>query len=343
MTKTLIPNTFQHPNLYIDHLAYLLTAEEQVVLQKAVREILGWQDERALKRRAHIALSVFVKGKFAKDGTQLCHGCGLGLQSVRAALSGLNKFGILIKTGRATQDGQLYTLQIDADKIDWEKLEERKTAKDEANRTKTEAATKASLERRGVTSDVRGNVGRNAGVTSDVMQGITWDVNKETQLETQLETQEEQPSEKPVESPPDRQSRLQEKFGTDPLDAMAKHAARQQRRDNGRPKGWDGASDAEFAVAQHVAGLWCAGILPSGTWGDRIERQCAGASELLRYHDGDLRACLMTIDRYHREYSDNGGGFTISGPQSLVNVLPAFMSKKEPPARVRPEPPPRID
>ena len=41
---TLVPNSFQHPNLYVDWLHYYLTPEEVVVLDKAVREILGWEE-----------------------------------------------------------------------------------------------------------------------------------------------------------------------------------------------------------------------------------------------------------------------------------------------------------
>ena len=65
----LYPNTFQHPNIYIDKLAYFLTAEENTVLTKAVREILGWcnDDIDPDHPQKRIARSVFIEGKFRRD------------------------------------------------------------------------------------------------------------------------------------------------------------------------------------------------------------------------------------------------------------------------------------
>jgi hypothetical protein len=189
----LIPNSFQHPNILIDTLAYFLTPEENVVLAKAVREILGWH-KRIELRKAPISLSVFIEGKFDKEtGERLCYGCGLGIGSVRKALEKLDEFKILVKVGLPTQAGQTYWLQDDDTKIAWDKLKERRAEYDQKNQGKTQRATVASLESRGVTSDVRGNVRRNGGVTSHVTPGVTSDVNKETQEETQKETQKATP------------------------------------------------------------------------------------------------------------------------------------------------------
>lgn len=186
---TLIPNSFQYPNLYIDWLSFYLTPEEEKVLNKAVREILGWEDKIA-DRRAQIALSIFVDGKSIR-GEAVALGCGLGLGSVRKALAGLNKFGILVKQGDPTNAGQEFRLQDDVNGIDWAGLINRREKWDQANADRTNAATKASMEVRGITSDVGGNVTRypsplgvtshvTPGVASDVPQGVTWDVNKET-------------------------------------------------------------------------------------------------------------------------------------------------------------------
>lgn len=209
---TIVPNSFQHPNIYEDWLAYYLTPEEHKVLGKAIREILGWEDKIA-DRRARIALSVFVDGKTKYDGETLCLGCGLGLHAVRKALDGLDRYRILQKEGDATQDGQLFYLQQDTNRIDWDGLAARREEWDEANAAKTRKATQASLESRGITSDVGGNVTRypkpqgvtsdvtqgvashvRGVVTSDVREGVTSDVNKETQIETQKESQEKDSS-----------------------------------------------------------------------------------------------------------------------------------------------------
>jgi len=201
-------------------LAYYLTPQEQVVLQKAVREILGWKKKR-IERQAHIALSIFVDGKFDEHGNRQCYGCGLGEGAVREALKGLHKYKILLK-GIITQDGQLFTIQIDADAIDWEGLEVRREEWDEANRKRTEEATRKRKKKEGITSDVGGNVGRGGvtphdttGVTSDDGEGVTSDVDKETQLETQLETQI-LPEGAPAESPKQKRRSSKKKTNSTP-------------------------------------------------------------------------------------------------------------------------------
>ena len=112
----------------------------------------------------------------------------------------------------------------------------------------------------------------------------------------------------------------------DVLDDIFAHA--QKPEANERPSGWEFATEPEYAISKRVADLWGTGKLPTGQWGDRIEKQAAGAIELLRHHDGDLQACLLTIDRYHAQFD---GGITISGPQSLVGVIPAFMAEQSRP------------
>jgi len=176
MPNNLVPNSFQCPNFLIDRLDYYLTPSETKVLVKAVREILGWNEKIPL-RRSPIGLSIFVKGKPQKEVL----GCGLGLGAVRDALENLDRFHILVKIGQPTQDGQMYWLQDDETKIDWDALQARRDKLDKKNKDRTEKATQKSLQSRGVTSDVRGNVGRNTPITSDVTQGVTSVVNKETQ------------------------------------------------------------------------------------------------------------------------------------------------------------------
>lgn len=204
MTKDkseLIPNTFQHPNFYVDWLHYYLRPEEIVVLDKAVREILGWWDKIS-DRKARIALSIFMDGKMNDEGKRLCLGCGLGVQAVRRALIALNQYGILTKEGQPNQLGQMFYLQTDMAQVDWDGLSRRRARWDRANAERTSKATEASLAARGLTSDVGGNVARypnplgiesestttpgleiSEGVTSDVREGVTSDVNKETQEE----------------------------------------------------------------------------------------------------------------------------------------------------------------
>lgn len=135
----IIPNSFQHPNMLVDQLSYYLTAEEEKVLNKALREILGWHN-RIAERKAPISLSVFVDGKTDENGERLCLGCGLSINTVRAALDGLHKYRILVKLGRATQEGQVYWIQEDPDQIDWQGLAQRREKWDEVNKKRTRAA-----------------------------------------------------------------------------------------------------------------------------------------------------------------------------------------------------------
>jgi hypothetical protein len=152
---TLIPNSFQHPNVYVDRLSYYLTPAEEKVLNKAIREIYGWQDKIA-SRRAKISLSVFTDGKRAEDGTILCYGCGLSTQTVRSALDGLHKFGILVKVGRPSKYGQMFEIQDDVDSIDWTGLESRKAEQYEKIVERTEVALAASRKARGMNDTIMG-------------------------------------------------------------------------------------------------------------------------------------------------------------------------------------------
>lgn len=132
------PNTFQHPNLFADKLAYFLTPEENTVLTKAVREILGFH---AKDRTQRIALSVFIDGKVAANGERLCYGCGLGKSAIIKALAALDRFGVLVKVGPATHhEGQAYQLQFNSKKIDWSGLEKRRKEKDQKGKKRLEAA-----------------------------------------------------------------------------------------------------------------------------------------------------------------------------------------------------------
>lgn len=185
----LVPNSFQKPNILTDKLAYYLTPEENTVLDKAVREILGWRN-KIVERKAAISLSVFVDGKFI-DGVQVAWGCGLGVTAVRTALKALDKYKVLIKVGEATGDGQLFWLQDDSNAIDWDGLDERKHKK-ESKKSKIMSMARSRI---GVQSDCMG------GVQSDCMGGVQSDSNKEThkkpkeiQLYTGTEKQVEKPS-----------------------------------------------------------------------------------------------------------------------------------------------------
>lgn len=173
----IIPNTFQHPNIFVDRLMYFLTPEEYVVLTFAVRRIIGFQ-ANIISRKDHISLSQFTDGIVSENGEILSNGCGLGIQSVRNCLDNLSKFKILIHTTEKPNPvkGQEYWLQENENVIDWEALEERKQSKKITYQSRTRKATKESLKSRGYVAR-KGNVARKSPVTSDVTEGVTSDVN----------------------------------------------------------------------------------------------------------------------------------------------------------------------
>lgn len=137
----IIPNTFQHPNVFVDRLMALLTPEENIVLTFAVRRILGFQGN-IMSRKDHISLSQFVRGLHAKDGTIISHGCGLGPNAVRRALESLLSYNILLPTTKKPdpKKGQEYWLQDNEAKIDWDGLTRRKEEKIQLGAKRTDKA-----------------------------------------------------------------------------------------------------------------------------------------------------------------------------------------------------------
>jgi DnaD/phage-associated family protein len=140
--NSILPNTFQHPNIFIDRLMYFLTPEENTVLTFAIRRILGFQ-ENISSRKDNISLSQFVEGiRSSKNDARLSYGCGLGTSAVRNALDNLERYKILLPTTEKPdpRKGQEYWLQENEDSIDWMGLVERRDATDEKARKQTEKA-----------------------------------------------------------------------------------------------------------------------------------------------------------------------------------------------------------
>lgn len=131
--STIIPNSFQTPNLFIDDLMPLLTPQEWVVLSFATRHIFGWQD-RIASRRAHISLSMFTS--WGKDK----RGCGLSKNAVSRALTGLQAHEILRAIGEPGEQGQLYELTETEQVINWAALKERAADRRKINIARTENA-----------------------------------------------------------------------------------------------------------------------------------------------------------------------------------------------------------
>lgn len=126
--KGIIPNSFQTPNAHVDHAMQFLSGDEYKVLNFAVRHIFGWHD-RVTDRKGRISLSTFCDGFTTKSGEHY-GGTGLSRQAVVDIVERLNSWGLLIKEGEPTMQGQEYTIGTDPN---WELLsatwEERNVAK----------------------------------------------------------------------------------------------------------------------------------------------------------------------------------------------------------------------
>jgi hypothetical protein len=147
--NAVIPNTFQHPNIFVDRLMYYLSPVENIILTFAVRRILGFQ-KNIMSRRDNISLSQFTEEIVAADGCIISMGCGVGVDATIKALEVLTKFRILLPTTAKPDQrkGQEYWLQDNENNIDWEGLLKRKDEKTAKYRKQTQKA-RYSVEQRG--------------------------------------------------------------------------------------------------------------------------------------------------------------------------------------------------
>jgi len=315
----LIPNSFQHPNFYIDKLSYFLTPQENVVLDKAIREILGW-DNKIEKRQARIALSIFVDGKFNREtGERLCYGCGLGISAIRKALTALNEFGILVKVGEPCPIGQLFRLQDDIAQIDIAALELRRETQEAERKQRTAKA-------RGVLSDNRGIVRQHDGVLSDNRAGVLSDNNKETH-------------EKPKGNPHGEDTALEDAMGPrqhpipqgDPVQSNGNW--RERLRDN--PHLTWGSESQEIQRQVERYGSSAHPILKLGyeleralgmrpAWGNRqeVKTWMSGLVECLENADHDWQL-VVSVARQMREE-----GLSIKNPHSIKGMVADAAAKK---------------
>lgn len=91
--KVYRPNTTQVPNILLDEVMADLDKSELKCLLYAVRRIYGFHKEGDF-----IAMSQFETGITRMDGTRLDKGTGLDRKSIRMALKGLIKKGLLSRT-----------------------------------------------------------------------------------------------------------------------------------------------------------------------------------------------------------------------------------------------------
>lgn len=181
-----LPNSFQTPNAIVDKYGPYLTSDEIRVWLYACRHILGWGDKISSRRR-RISLSMFI------NGYGLFPGCGLNRGAIIQALNGLFKYGLLLKIGAATQDGQMWEIPSKETKIDFQGLLERRNLEIEKHVRKTIKA-RIALTKKRAEKEIERSVGqtttRSVGQTTcDGSEGaMEIDVNdiKEYTLERQV-------------------------------------------------------------------------------------------------------------------------------------------------------------
>ncbi len=143
---SLIPNSWQTPNDFMDKYNPLLSSEEWRVLSFACRHIFGWHDKIDSRMR-RMSLSFFEKGFGSFPG------CGLKRAAIIRALDGLSTYGLIQKVGPATQEGQLWKLPLLESEIDFagllarhdEKAQKAVSRTNQARQSKTGSASDTPL------------------------------------------------------------------------------------------------------------------------------------------------------------------------------------------------------
>lgn len=142
-----LPNSFSTPNAYCDEYMYLLTPEEWKVLSYAARRIFGFQ-----KRQDRISLSQFCTGtRSTETGDVLDNGTGLSKPAVMKALGTLAQYGLIVKladNNARTNEGDLWSLQLDSAQVDQAGLLARRNQHRSSRAAATQPARRAAESKR---------------------------------------------------------------------------------------------------------------------------------------------------------------------------------------------------
>lgn len=182
MSHTILMNSFQTPNHFVDTAMAMLTPEEYKCLSFATRHILGWQD-KINKRRGFISLTMFERGYISSKG-MVFGGTGLTRPTIIRATDELTRLRFLLKIGEPTNDGQEWEL---GEEPDFDALEARYQSRKDARRGQTSKARqsaqggKANIPPTGGLSDIpevvkptdqKESVPQTSGGMSDILNQI---------------------------------------------------------------------------------------------------------------------------------------------------------------------------
>ncbi len=253
---------------------------------------------------------------------------GYSTRSIQRITRTLETKGILVPDGNGPHGVNRWRIDID-------KLPQRPPYQSERGdkMTPLETAGGDNLSGGGDKNDTEGVTICQGGVTPCQGGGdtMTPDPSIESSVEPSLESPVEttEPRAQNPETPQERLARLRKTHGTDPLDFMAKQA----EKENGRPLGWATVAPHIWEVCQAVASI-CRARMPvlkehyNGTSAEMaqkaIDKWQSGAEILSDVLEENGRDATEALSDFMTSFE---GGFTIAGPQSLVNVIPAFLAQ----------------
>lgn len=138
--ESMLPNSFQTPNVVVDRLLWLLSGDELKIVAYVNRRTMGFQ-----RRQDRISLAQFTEGTRSYSGEVLDYGTGLTKDTVRKALRALLKFGVIVETADNDRRnrGKEYALELDMSRIDWDGLKTRRRENGDVQRRRTRAAQEA--------------------------------------------------------------------------------------------------------------------------------------------------------------------------------------------------------
>lgn len=194
MASNFIPNSFQHPNIYVDKYMPFLTDKELRVLIYMMRRIFGFH-----KRQDHISLSQITDGIFNAQGERLDYGAGLSRPAAVKAISGLAQYRIIEEVAEndpATNCGKAYALELDEDMVDFEGLQRRKMAGKKVEERRTRKGREAIGAKRELVNAINQQDIKERGqcdlpplvnaINPPQLMRLTHNIQVETQKETQI-------------------------------------------------------------------------------------------------------------------------------------------------------------
>jgi hypothetical protein len=101
MTRALIPNSTQIPDIILDHWMAELSGAEMKVLLYIARRTYGFG-----KESDNISLNQMAGGIKRRDGTCLDHGTGLSRSGVKAACNALIERGLLVRVNNRSEENR---------------------------------------------------------------------------------------------------------------------------------------------------------------------------------------------------------------------------------------------